>query len=265
MEKPKWTFWSTQYFFFFPSRWIECLPCASHWVRQNSNSIQLFLVLRFNLFIRWLLIPTVIIIQGMDVRYSATFPVGDGHLPPGQWTKPFLDSTGRILLLSGSLRLGTLFLEELSARCPGILPCLFSTAPAFLGPTFSFTVEGGTGVLARTPVAPDTVGAPCSQRLKQSATDSMLLMTGDVLLSRGLSIRPHPEKWSPWVQCKSPFPGHRGPGKPKGRRDPSIPAALGVWPGSLQWATPLSASSTRSEHPVLGKEARWGKASHQGY
>ena len=72
-------------FFFFPFRWIECLPHASHCVRQNSNSTQPFLVLRFNLFIRWLLIPTVISIQGMDVRYSATFPVGDGHLPPGQW------------------------------------------------------------------------------------------------------------------------------------------------------------------------------------
>ena len=69
---------------FFPSCWIECRPCASHCVGQNSNSTQPFLVLRFYL-LDDSLIPTVISIQGMDVRCSATFPTGDGHLPPGQW------------------------------------------------------------------------------------------------------------------------------------------------------------------------------------
>ena len=85
MEKPKWTFWPTQYFFPHP---VESSAYHALHTVLGTTVIQLNCSLCWGLFIYFLddsLIPTVVSIQGMDVRCSATFPVGDGHLPAGQW------------------------------------------------------------------------------------------------------------------------------------------------------------------------------------
>ena len=256
--------------YFFPHP-VELSACHVPPTMSGTTVIQLNCSLWWGLFIYFLydsLIPTVVSIQGMDVRCSATFPTGDGHLPPGQWESHSWTQLVRFCHCQEASNLGCH-----SWRVKWEMPWhpalhFFLQPQLFLVQPAPSQWKGKQGVLARTPVAPNTVGAPSSQGLKLRVTDSMLLTTGDVLLPKDLSIRPHPEKWSPWMQYKSPFSSHRGAGKPKGQRDPSTPAAPWgcdvIWPGSLQWAAHLSASSTRSEHPLLGKKVRWGEDSPQG-
>lgn len=166
----------------------------------------------------------------MDLRYYVTFPAGNGHLcwPMGT---PFWDTAGRFCSWH-SLQLGTSFLKSKAGKHLGILS-LHCLRRHFPWSTYSF-IEEGERILARGAAVLPQSGGSLFSPAQVNTTDRTPLTQWDIFLPRGLSIWPHPEKWSPWVQCKSPFPGHGAPGSP--RTEGSTPAApwdcYVIWPGS---------------------------------
>lgn len=196
----------------------------------------------------------------MDRRYYAIFPGGDGHchLPEG---RPFLDTTGRICSWHKASNLGH-HSWRVKRETPWHCFASCSTSPASLGPTDSFIEEGEQG-LARTIPAPDTGLLPVPASLRKCHSHN-----GDVFLPRGLSIWPHPEKWSPWVRCKRALSPVTGAREAQGWRDPCL-LLLGAVTSSdmvlLSNGPPMSASPRTDslQAPPPGNGSTMGQSSLQ--
>lgn len=201
----------------------------------------------------------------MDLRYYVTFPGGNVHLPRPMGM-PFLDIAGRICSWHKASNLGP---HSWRVKWENILAFYrFIFCPHFPWSNLVFHRGRGMGP-GQGYCSPQQSGSSLFLPAQVNATDRMLLTQWDVFLPRGLSIWTHPEKWSPWVQCKRALSPVTGPREAQGWRDPYL-LLLGTAMSSdlvlFSNGPPMSASSRSDllQAPPPGKEARWGDASCRG-
>lgn len=184
-------------------------------------------------------------------------------LSPGPVGKPFLDTTGRMCSWHEASDWGTPFLKSKEGDALAFYHFFFHVQTS-LGPAYSFTEEGEWGFWARTIVAPDAVGAPCSHQLLSKCHWQNATHTVGMSLSPEASLSdPILRSGLPECSVREPLPRSRGQ-EAQGRRDPHL-LLLGTAMSSdlvlLSDGPPMSASPRTDwlQAPRPGKGSETGQ------